>query len=67
MQALVSAQSLAAKALGMGDHIGSIAPDYDADIIAVDGDPVADITATQRVVFVMKKGEVAVTVPHSRP
>ena len=50
MQALVSAQSLAAKALGLGDRIGSIAPNYDADIIAVDGDPVADITATQRVV-----------------
>jgi imidazolonepropionase-like amidohydrolase len=67
IQALVSAQSLAAKALGMGDRIGSIAPGYDADIIAVNGDPVADITATQHVVFVMKKGEVAFTVPPLRP
>ncbi|HJT17024.1 MAG TPA: amidohydrolase family protein [Thermoanaerobaculia bacterium] len=58
MQALISAQSLAATALGLGDRIGSIAPGYNADIIAVDGDPVADITATQRVVFVMKNGEV---------
>jgi imidazolonepropionase-like amidohydrolase len=66
MQALVSAQSLAAKALAMGDRIGSIAPDYDADIIAVDGDPVADITATQRVVFVMEKGQVVVSSGASR-
>jgi len=56
MQALISAQSLAAESLGMSDKIGSIAPGLDADIIAVDGDPVADITATQRVVFVMKDG-----------
>jgi imidazolonepropionase-like amidohydrolase len=64
MQALVSAQSLAAEALGMGGRIGSIATGYDADIIAVDGDPVADITATQRVVFVMKRGEVVLQSPH---
>ncbi|HUJ15017.1 MAG TPA: amidohydrolase family protein [Thermoanaerobaculia bacterium] len=63
MQALVSAQSLSAEALGLGGKIGSIAPGYDADIIAVDGDPVADITATQRVVFVMKKGEVVRSEP----
>jgi len=56
MQALISAQSLAADSLGIGDHTGSIAAGYDADIIAVDGDPIADITATQRVVFVMKRG-----------
>ena len=58
MQALVGAQSLAAEALGMGGRIGSIAPGYDADIIAVNGDPLADITATERVVFVMKHGRV---------
>jgi len=60
MQALVSAQSLAAESLGMSGKIGSIAPGLDADIIAVDGDPVADITATQRVVFVMKDGVIYV-------
>jgi len=58
MQALISAQSLAAEALGLGTKTGSIAPGCDADIIAVDGDPLADITATQRAVFVMKKGDV---------
>lgn len=58
MQALVAAQSLAAESLGMADQIGSIAPGMQADIIALDGDPLQDITATKRVVFVMKSGVV---------
>jgi imidazolonepropionase-like amidohydrolase len=56
MTALVSANSLGAEALGMADQIGSIAPDLQADIIALDGDPLQDITAVRRVVFVMKGG-----------
>jgi Amidohydrolase family len=39
LAALVSANSLGAGALGMGDHIGSITPGLQADIIALDGDP----------------------------
>jgi imidazolonepropionase-like amidohydrolase len=58
MAAMVSANSLAAEALGMGDQIGSIAPGLQADIIALDGDPLKDITAVRRVVFVMKGGVV---------
>ncbi len=58
MAALVSANSLAAQAIGMGDKLGTLAPGYEADIIAVDGDPVADITAVRRVVFVMRGGVV---------
>jgi imidazolonepropionase-like amidohydrolase len=58
MAALVSANSLAAEAIGMSNELGAIAPGYDADIIAVDGDPVADITAVRRVVFVMRGGVV---------
>lgn len=58
MSALVSAQSLAAEAMRLGDRIGSIAPGYEADIIALDGDPVKDITAVRRVGFVMKGGVV---------
>jgi imidazolonepropionase-like amidohydrolase len=58
MAALVSASSLAALALGLQDHTGSIAAGYDADIIALDGDPLKDITAVRRVVFVMKGGKV---------
>jgi imidazolonepropionase-like amidohydrolase len=58
MTALVSANSLAAEALGLADQIGSIAPGLQADIIALDGDPLKDITAVRRVVFVMKGGNV---------
>jgi imidazolonepropionase-like amidohydrolase len=58
MAAMVSANSLGAEAMGMGDQIGSIAPGLEADIIAVDGDPLKDITAVRRVVFVMKGGVV---------
>src|ERR1041385_6175245 len=58
MAALVSANSLAAEALGMADRIGSIAPGLQADIIALDGDPLKEITAVRRVVFVMKGGVV---------
>ncbi|HEX8148109.1 MAG TPA: amidohydrolase family protein [Pyrinomonadaceae bacterium] len=56
--ALVSANSLGAEALGLGDRLGSIAPGFEADIIALDGDPLKDITAVRRVVFVMKGGVV---------
>jgi imidazolonepropionase-like amidohydrolase len=56
MAAMVSANSLAAEALGLGDQIGSIAPGMQADIIALDGDPLKDITAVRRVVFVMRAG-----------
>jgi len=58
MDAIVAATSLNAEALGMADRIGSVAPGMEADLIAVEGDPVADITALQRVVFVMKGGRV---------
>jgi len=58
MAAMVSANSLGAEAMGLGDRIGSIAPGMQADIIALDGDPLRDITAVRRVVFVMKGGVV---------
>jgi imidazolonepropionase-like amidohydrolase len=58
MAAMVSANSLAAKALGLESQIGAIAPGLEADIIALDGDPLKDITAVRRVVFVMKGGVV---------
>ena len=66
MAAMVSANSLGAEALGMGDQIGSIAPGLQADIIALDGDPLKDITAVRRVVFVMKAGIVYKNVARSR-
>lgn len=58
MTAMVSANSLGAEALGLGNRIGRIAPGFEADIIALDGDPLKDITAVRRVVFVMKGGVV---------
>jgi len=63
MSAMVSANSLAAEAMRMGERIGSIAPGYEADIIALDGDPLKDVTAVRRVVFVMKGGIVYKNVP----
>ncbi|MGA2196170.1 MAG: amidohydrolase family protein [Bryobacteraceae bacterium] len=56
--AIVSGTSLAAESIRMSDRIGAIAPGMDADIIAVAGDPLRDITALRRVVFVMKGGKV---------
>lgn len=58
MDAIVSATSLSAESLRMQDRIGAIAPGMEADIIATDGNPLDDITAVRRVVFVMKSGKV---------
>ena len=58
MDAVVSATSLNAEALGLAKSVGALAAGLDADIIAVDGDPATDITAVRRVVFVMKGGRV---------
>ena len=58
MAVMVSANSLGAEAMGLANQIGSIAPGMQADIIALDGDPLQDITAVRRVVFVMKGGVV---------
>jgi imidazolonepropionase-like amidohydrolase len=65
--AIVSATSLSAAALGLGDRIGAVAPGMEADLIAVDGDPLRDVTALQRVVFVMKGGRVYKHVPAPAP
>lgn len=66
MVAMVSANSLGGEALGIADQIGSIAPGLQADIIALDGDPLKDITAVRRVVFVMKGGIVYKNAARSR-
>ena len=66
MDALVSATSRAAESLGLGGEIGSIAPGYRADIIAVNGDPLEDFTAMHRVTFVMRDGVVHKLQPPAR-
>jgi imidazolonepropionase-like amidohydrolase len=58
MAALVSATSLAAESLGLKDKVGAVAPGLEADLIAVEGDPLKDIQALKRVVWVMKGGKV---------
>jgi imidazolonepropionase-like amidohydrolase len=47
-----------AKLLGWGGQIGQLKPGYYADIVAVPGSPLDDITAVERVTFVMKNGDV---------
>jgi imidazolonepropionase-like amidohydrolase len=58
MEAIQSATTLAAESLGWVGDTGAVAPGYFADIIAVDGDPLEDISLLENVVFVMKGGEV---------
>ncbi len=58
MDAIVSATSLSAAALGLGGETGAVERGLSADLIAVDGDPSQDITALRRVVFVMRAGRV---------
>ena len=54
VDALIGATSLAAKSMNLDRTIGTLAAGYDADLIAIDGDPGADISAVTPVAFVMK-------------
>jgi len=58
MDAIIGTTSLSAASLNLGDTIGTLAPGFEADIVAVPGDPTKDITAVSRVLFVMKGGQV---------
>src|SRR5216117_493914 len=58
MAAIVSATSRSAQSLDLADTLGAIAPGLEADLIGLAGNPVEDITALRRVVFVMKEGTV---------
>jgi len=58
MDALTSATSRAAQALGLEARIGAIAPGLEADLIATNGDPSKAIEALRRVTFVMQAGRV---------
>jgi imidazolonepropionase-like amidohydrolase len=58
MDEVMSATSISADSLGLGKEIGTVAPGFQADLVATEGNPVEDITAVRRVVFVMKGGKV---------
>ena len=58
-EALAAATTVAAKALSMESEIGRLAPDMSADMIAVSGDPLADVTALEKVEWVMVRGRIA--------
>jgi len=58
MQAIQSATSVAAALLDQQDNLGSLLPGRYADVVAVAGDPLKDVSELERVTFVMKGGEV---------
>jgi imidazolonepropionase-like amidohydrolase len=58
VDALMCATSVSAESLGLGKEIGAVAPGFQADLVATIGNPMDDITAVRRVVFVMKAGKI---------
>jgi imidazolonepropionase-like amidohydrolase len=67
-QALATATTNGAALLGMEKKLGAVAPGYFADLVAVEGDPLADIRVViDRVRWVMKGGQVVVDTPGSGP
>ncbi len=58
MEAIQSSTSVAANFLGIGDTHGTLEAGKQADIVAVPGNPLDDITALERVSFVMKGGKI---------
>jgi len=60
MELVVSATSLAAKAIGMEDKVGTVKPGMLADLVYVDGDPLADVAVLDRVRSVVLNGQLVV-------
>ncbi|MDA8531748.1 amidohydrolase family protein [Flavobacteriaceae bacterium] len=58
MEAIQSATITNAKVLGLADQLGQIKTDYIADIVATDSNPIDDISAMERIDFVMKAGKI---------
>jgi imidazolonepropionase-like amidohydrolase len=57
MEALLAGTRDGAEAIGLGAHVGTLERGKSADVVAVRGDPLADIRSTKDVVFVMKQGK----------
>jgi imidazolonepropionase-like amidohydrolase len=66
-EALRTVTSVAAGVIGLGHRKGRIAPGFDADILAVDGDPVADPGALHRIRAVYARGTAVPDVAAARP
>ena len=61
--AIAAATVNAAELLGLSEQVGSLTPGRQADLIAVDGDPLADVAVLQSVKLVMKGGVVHKSLP----
>jgi imidazolonepropionase-like amidohydrolase len=57
-EALASATTVAAEVIGLENEIGRLAPGFSADIIAVDGNPLEDVTVLENVEWVMVRGRI---------
>ena len=64
MQAMQAATSRGAELLGKRGELGTIAPGAYADLVAVEGDPLADVSVLQHVSVVMKSGRVFLAAGH---
>ena len=60
LEAIEAATRRGARALGLDEDFGSVAPGRRADLVVLDGDPLADITATRRIRHVVQDGLVVV-------
>jgi imidazolonepropionase-like amidohydrolase len=58
IEALRAATSIDAELFGIAQKVGTLEKGKLADVVAMPGDPTADITATERVSFVMKEGKI---------